>query len=275
MPGTRGRSVPYPAIWLAGDDARIVIARTDQPYRESFTIGGGRTEPVGRARQRRVIDGSIPVPEDAWEHVQGDARTPGEWPFRPRAMAYQQLFLDGKPLAAETTAGWKVRRNWTPCNGPWSMVAFTFAAARQGSAEHGPELQGETVGITLYGVERVVVSDLVVQGFQLDGINACSSAADCRLMRLVCRSNGRSGISVGTASVVADRCRLANNGVAQLRTQGGGLARMHCQFVRSTAPDWTRKGGRLFIDGVEMLGAPARGSDAAMHLAGENVTHAL
>ena len=54
-----------------------------------------------------------------------------------------------------------------------------------------------TVGITLYEVRHVVISDLVVQGFPVDSINRERWRLDASLIGLTCRGNGLSGISIG------------------------------------------------------------------------------
>ena len=73
------------------------------------------------------------------------------------------------------------------------------------------------VGITLYEVRHVIVRDLVIQGFQLDGVNAHDGVRDTALVGLNCRGNVRSGISIGGASRVRlDSCLVGNNGAAQL-----------------------------------------------------------
>ena len=61
------------------------------------------------------------------------------------------------------------------------------------------------MGITLYEVRNVVIRDLIVQGFQLDGINAHDGVFDALLKKVTCRGNARSGICVGGASRVRNR----------------------------------------------------------------------
>ncbi|MEX0713437.1 MAG: hypothetical protein WD278_13865 [Pirellulales bacterium] len=46
-------------------------------------------------------------------------------------------------------------------------------------------------GITLYHMHDVAVVDLIVQGFQLDGINAHDGVRSCYLSGITCRGNGR------------------------------------------------------------------------------------
>ena len=71
------------------------------------------------------------------------------------------------------------------------------------------------VGVTLYRVKWVAIEDLTVQGFQRDGINAFNSDVQVSLIRLTCRGNGRSGITVGGASLVdIDTCLIGDNGKA-------------------------------------------------------------
>ena len=53
-----------------------------------------------------------------------------------------------------------------------------------------------SVGITLYKVDDVLIHNLTVQGFQLDGINAHDSTGPCRLIEVTARNNGRSGVAV-------------------------------------------------------------------------------
>ena len=62
----------------------------------------------------------------------------------------------------------------------------------------------DPTGVTLFHVDYVLIADLTVQGFQLDGINLQNSARDVTIVDVTCRGNGRSGIAVGGASLVDD-----------------------------------------------------------------------
>ena len=46
------------------------------------------------------------------------------------------------------------------------------------------------VGVTLYEVRHVIVRDLVIQGFQLDGVNAHDGVRETTLSALNCRGKG-------------------------------------------------------------------------------------
>ena len=124
---------------------------------------------------------------------------------------------------------------------------------------NGATLSGSTghrVGITLYDVRQVVIHDLVVQDFQLDGINAHDNAVECALSKVTCQGNGRSGISVGGASKleVVD-CTSLRNGKVQLRTEGWSTTNLiRTRLVSTDGPAWTREpnaiglGARLFVE---------------------------
>lgn len=93
---------PNQTIWRALRSARpgdrIVLAKTEEPYRESISLVGSRNS--GHVQQRFVIegngailDGSRPVPFDAWQFVRDDI-----FRFQPARMDFQQLFHQGVPL---------------------------------------------------------------------------------------------------------------------------------------------------------------------------------
>ncbi len=114
-------------------------------------------------------------------------------------------------------------------------------------------------GITLYYVRDVVIRDLAVQGFSLDGVAVHDVVQDTRLERVSCRANGASGISVRGASwVELDECVLADNGVSQLRVED--FARVwlyHCRLLDETAPAIQRRGGTI-VTSPEPFARPAR-----------------
>jgi hypothetical protein len=96
----------------------------------------------------------------------------------------------------------------------------------------------------------VRIRDLIVQGFQRDGINAHDGAYQVAIRNVTCRGNGRSGISVGGASQVEiDGCLIAANGSAQVRTEGFSHTRItRSQLPDKTAPALLRLGGKVQWD---------------------------
>ena len=96
----------------------------------------------------------------------------------------------------------------------------------------------------------LVILDLTVQGYQLDGINAHDNVFDAALVGLLSRGNGRSGISIGGASRVLIRsCLVGNNGYAQVRTEGLSATRIiESDLIENTAPKVVQEGGRVTIE---------------------------
>ena len=86
------------AIALADAGDRIVLAKTEQPYRESLSLMGSRHSGAGRQPllilgHGATLDGSAPVPSNAWTFYRD--RT---FVFRPPLLGHQQLFLNDVPV---------------------------------------------------------------------------------------------------------------------------------------------------------------------------------
>ena len=246
------------ALRLAAPSDRIVVANTGQPYRESLSLVGSRHS--GASFQRFVIqgngavlDGSAPVPPDAWEHYRGPV-----FRFRPISSEHQQLFLNARPLVrviADRLADAPPKLEplqWCLHNG---RIYFCVEPLKL-PEDYPVRFAEKPVGITLFHVQWVTIANLTIQGFQLDGINAFNSARMVTLAGVTCRGNGRSGINVGGASLVEiEGCLVGNNGAAQLLTQP--VSETHVDgsdLLSNTAPAWVDHGGRLFLDGKELQG---------------------
>lgn len=212
------------ALLIARAGDRIEIAKTDRPYHESVTIQAGPNSglplvPFVIEGNGAILDGSVPVPGDAWEHVREDV-----YRFRPSRMTYQQLFLDSRPV--ERVPVPRTHLAARPELGPlqWCLHGgHVYFRAEAGRTPRAYNLSHTSlpVGITLYEVRGVRINNLVVQGFQQDGINAFDSVFETELTQLTCRGCGRTGIAVGGASQVRiDSCLVGNNGESQLRVSG-------------------------------------------------------
>jgi hypothetical protein len=107
---------------------------------------------------------------------------------------------------------------------------------------------GRGTGITLYQVDGVVIRDLNVRGFQLDGINAHDTAREVEIVRVSSSQNGRSGFTVAGASrVMLNQCSASGNGNSQLRVEGYSQTKVReCDFDEASAPALVHEGGRLF-----------------------------
>ncbi len=266
------------ALRLAQSRDRVVLNDTGQPYHECITLHGPRHSgspetPFVLLGGGAVLDGSQPVAEDAWENVEGDL-----YRFRPERMSYQQLFLNDRPLTRVPVDNNELR---LPKLQPLEWCLFDrhiYLSLKKPTKEdvgsvpkdvldeavtdgwrylpqqYNLTYAGESVGITLFDVRNVVVADLFVQGYQLDGINAIDKAFSASLISVTARGNGRSGISVGGASrVKIAESLLGNNATAQLRTDGYSITEVtKCEILAATAPAIVRDGGEVFIDGLEL-----------------------
>jgi hypothetical protein len=244
------------ALKLAYFGDHIVIENTGEPYRECLTLHGHRhsgssLNPFVIEGNGAVLEGTGEIPEAAWEHVQQST-----FRFRPSHHGHQQLYRNGELLPRVSSTqldalaphSWLEDRNYVYYRSAQGVLPWAEAMR---SAE-------DPVGITLYEVEFVVIQELTVTGYRLDGVNAHDSAFDIHLDGLRCVANGRSGISVGGASRVAvSHCVLANNNVAQLRTEGYSTVVVTDSDVDSArAPAWSREGGRLLVDGQKVSSRP-------------------
>ncbi len=246
------------ALELARQGDRIVLENTGRPYRESVTLMGRRNSGFSRTRftiegNGSTLDGSLPVPVEAWENYRGPV-----FRFAPRGLTYQQLFLDERPasrVVADPNADGPPELDdleWCIYGG---HIYFRVERLKL-PGDYALRYADQRVGITLFHVEGVEIRDLIVQGYQLDGINAHNSARNLSLVNVTCRGNGRAGVSMGGASDgTLLECLVGNNGRAQLLTHPLSVTHVTASHLLSnTAPGWVDRGGRVYLDGEEVRG---------------------
>lgn len=247
------------ALRLAQAGDRIVVIDTGQPYRECLSLVGSRHSgsemgPLVIEGNGATLDGTASVPQDAWQHYLGDV-----FYFQPARLGYQQLYLNGRPAVRRPTANWDVS---LPSLAPleWCLaqgrIYFRVEAGRLPS-DYELACCALQTGITLYHVQDVVVRNLIVQGFQIDGINVHDVVRSAKFEDVTCRGNGRSGIAVAGASrAELDDCLLGNNGAAQLWTEGHSQTHVYGgKLIPNTAEALVQQGGRLTIDGRQITGS--------------------
>ena len=237
------------ALRLAEAHDRIVVANTATPYREMVSLSGGRhsgspTVPFVLEGNGAVLDGSAAIDPRLWSPVHGKKDV---FRFRPPRMAYQQIFLEGRPLTRVPVSP----QGPLPALEPlewylWQGHVYLRIEEGKWIDDYALSRTDLTTGVTLYHVRHAVVLDLVVQGFQLDGVNA-HDALHCTLHAITARGNGRSGIAVTGASRVAiEGCLSGDNGAAQLLTDGHCIVDvLDTQLLPGTAPELLRRGGKV------------------------------
>ena len=245
------------ALRLANGEDRIVLANTGRPYRESISLvgerhSGSREFPFVIEGNGCILEGAVLVPSELWENYRGPV-----FRFRPVRKAYGQLFLEGRPLRYHPP---------TELGGPpaleeleWSLAGGYIYFRIEPSkliGEYQLSAPADGVGMTLYNVHDVIVRDLTVQGFSLDGINAHDGVRECSLENVTSRGNGRSGVAVVNSSRVAIiDSLLGDNLYAQVYTEGLSFTRIETSdLLPRIAPAVFRRGGVVFVDGERFRG---------------------
>jgi hypothetical protein len=249
IPGTGPVRSIAKALRLAAAGDRIVIQNTGQPYREALSLigsrhGGSLRGPLVIEGNGATLDGSVPIADDAWSPLSDDVFT-----CRPARLGQQQLFLDGR--AARQRPAVRESAN-PPTLAPlewcfWrGQILFRVESGRM-PQDYRPSCCGLQTGLTLYYVEDVLIRDLVVRGFGVDGVAVHDVVRETRFERVSCQDNGLAGFSARGASWVEfDACSATGNGQAQLRVED--FARVWafgCRFTADTAPAVLREGGEL------------------------------
>ncbi len=242
------------ALKRAAPGDRIEIANTGEPYCEQVSIFGCKLygyvdRPLTIDGNGATIDGTVMAAEGAWRHVAGDV-----FAMRPRRLTYQQLFRNGAPLKRArlaSAAGVDVTLQplqWAFLDGDILLRVEQNHLPRAYDLRHA----GQQTGITLYNTRHVVIQDLVVQGFQQDGINAHELVRNCVLRGVECRANGRAGLSVGGVSRVrVEASSFYDNGRAQVRVEGlSKVELIGCEVEAGDGSDkFDLRGGQLTVDG--------------------------
>ena len=242
------------ALRLAQSGDRVIIQKTDLPYYESLTLQGVRhsgtaSRPFSIISDGAILDGTVDARTATWEHFRGNV-----FQFLPELKSFQQLYLDGRPAdrVAPTQPG--IVPDLEP--GQWSLVngrVFFCVDDNRVPAQYDLRYCRHQTGITLYEVRNVVIQGLIVQGFQLDAVNAHEAVSDTIITFCNLRGNGRSGMSAGgTSSVRLDATVVGANGDCQVRCEGlATFGIQDCRLLESddSGPPIKQDGGQIFIDG--------------------------
>ncbi len=234
---------------IAGRGDRLIIANTGIAYHEMLGLSGPHhsgtaKHPFVVVGNGATIDGTVLAAPGAWRHVAGNT-----FAMRPRRLTYQHLFLEGTPLARGEAMIPEALQplEWTLADGHLYFTTEENRVPESYDLRHC----GLQTGITLYNTQHIRIENLVIQGFQQDGINAHELVDHCDLVDIECRANGRSGLSVGGVS----RLRVAgsnfyDNGRVQVRTEGlAELELNQCDVADEPALPFSAEGRRLLIDG--------------------------
>jgi hypothetical protein len=188
---------------LVGPGDVIEIANTGDTYFDSLHLVGTNASgvaghPTVVNGNGAVIDGSEPVAPDDWKPLGN-----GLWRLDPREKGWFQLVRETEVVAEAEHA--PSAGQPSPAPGTWSAwhgSVYYRALPSELPPIEPYRLARREAGIFLYGVHDVVVRDLTVRYFRLDGVNAHDQAYRVVLQNIISEKNGRSGVFVGGSSEI-------------------------------------------------------------------------
>ena len=209
------------AIELSGPGDKIIIAPTGVPYRETLCLFGKKQsgDDFGAFTiegNGAVLDGSEMLPIEVWSHAFGNT-----FRFRPTKFTHFQLFESGRPLKRVTVETGSKQppplnpMEWCVCNGFAYLCLDNFK--RPDDREYKFSYSNLMTGITIMQTNDLRINDLIVQGFQVDGISVVNNTKNVVLDNIIVRGNGRNGLTIGAASTVSlGYSLLGDNRAAQI-----------------------------------------------------------
>lgn len=234
------------ALFLAEAGDTIVLAKTAKPYRESLTLQGPRHSgndfrPFRLVGNGATLDGREAIRPVAWEKVRGDVVR-----FEPARKSLGMLYLGELPAYPRREPAAAARPDRLQAGEGCLFDGWYYFRRDPSRIVSDYELSATSlpVGLTMHNVRNVRIEDLVVQGFQQDGIAAADGVDGATLEGLTLRGNGRAGLSVtGASRVTVSSCLAGNNGRAQLWVAGHcWIDVQNCSLPARSAPAIVRDG---------------------------------
>ena len=197
------------ALKLASFADTIVIANTGVPYYDNLSFQGEKNSgdpfrPFRLIGNGATVTGAMVVPDGAWREAARDV-----WQVTPFRKGFFQLVRDGKALPEvrpQTGEKWDsipdlAVDQWCSWNGSiyYRVERLTDPSTQRLS------IARRSCGITVFAAHDIVISDLTIQHFRLDGVNLHDLATGIQLEKLTLLENGRAGLAVGGSSTAQMR----------------------------------------------------------------------
>ena len=217
------------ALHLVNAGDVIELANNGVPYYGSATLYGARhsgvlSRPFEIRGNGATLTGAKPIARGCWRQT-----APNVWRVTPFRKAHYQLVLNGaaaRETACERTSTMLPEMptdHWCA----WRGAVYYHAPAGVIPETQRLALADEEVGFTLIDVENVVIRDLTLQHFRLDGVNAHDRCREIELVNVTLQENGRAGLAVGgTSQVVIRESRIQSNREASVLVTELGEARL-------------------------------------------------
>lgn len=224
------------ALELAAPGDTIYVTNTGVPYYDSLSLVGRRLSgsalrPFRILGNGSILTGAMTLPPTAWQEVGIDV-----WKVVPYRKGHFQLVRNGKALAeVKPSADKPWYRVPKLAAGEWCAFkgAIYFQAEKNTDpAEQNFAIARQECGITFLDVHDVLVEDLVIRHFRLDGVHLHDRSEGIALSNVGLIENGRAGLSVRGTSV-ADLAQTAvrgNRKFSVLIEEFGGVDLVGCDL---------------------------------------------
>ncbi|REJ86597.1 MAG: hypothetical protein DWQ34_26855 [Planctomycetota bacterium] len=212
------------AVALAQASDTIELKNNGTPYFGDVSLVGARhsgnsSYPFRIHGNGSIISGAKPVPRNEWRLIGPNSEKMTVWRITPFRKGHYQLILDGQaapetdcPRDAETLPALE-ENHWCA----WRGAVYVALPPSVDPGNRNFALADCEVGLTLLDVHDVIIKDLTLRHFRLDGVNAHDRCRDVLLDGLVCEQNGRAGLTVaGTSRILVMNTKAADNREASL-----------------------------------------------------------
>ncbi len=196
---------------------QLVIANPDLPYGESLLItrgglSGTRQFPFVVEGNGATLRGTERLPSDVWRRV-----GTGTYRYQPYRKGHYQLVVGG--AAASEVAVARDQAEAPPLEPlQWAAVhGLVYFRVEPGKFidQYEFEAPAREIGLGLHNARNVIVRNLRIELFRLDGIAVTGNSRNIRLENIRSTANGRAGLNVSaTAEVQVGRIDLAGNRVS-------------------------------------------------------------
>lgn len=247
------------ALSLAKAGDTLVIVNQGQPYFETLELEGERFS--GRAGNPFIISGNGALISGARRMSPTDWSYLGNslWKFTPFRKGHYLLLNGSVPLpeqrvspsapalpklASKKWCAWRgsiyYQAGPQPGQSPWDLpLAYAY----------------DQVGISLYDVQNVIIRDLTIEHFRVDGVNAHDRCRGVILQNVQILENGRSGLAVGGSSLVGlkDSVMAGNRQAQLIVSEKAQLEVLSSLLKEGPGTPFEIRGGHLLIDGDEVV----------------------
>jgi len=217
------------AMQLVDCGDSLVLVDNGTPYYGSLTMFGAKfsgtpDHPFYLHGGGAVVSGAKPIEPGAWVELGNNL-----WKITPVRKGWYQLVDNGEAVPRVEITVAPAELPDVPV-GSWGVHKGTIyyrSKTQDTPRQHDFALAETATGLTLLGVRNVVVSDLTLRHFRVDGINAHNRCENVQFNNVSCVENGRAGIVVsGTSQIDVNNSEITRNQQHSLLITEFGQARL-------------------------------------------------